>query len=64
MRIEPSGHAVHDERTEALGLRDGAIFMSQKKGLEINDLLPELGHSGRQSVILCGENLNLGLEVG
>jgi hypothetical protein len=46
-----------------LGLGDGAIFVSQQKGLQVDNLLAELGHRSGQCIVLCCEELNLGLEV-
>lgn len=47
-----------------MGLGDGTVLVSQQESLEIHNLLSELGHGGGQRIILCGEELNLGLEVG
>lgn len=64
MGVESGGHAVHHQRSKSLRLRDGAVLMSEQKGLEVDDLFAKLGHGGGQRIILCGEKLNLGLKVG
>lgn len=64
VRVKSSRHAVHHKRTQTLGLRDGAVFMGQQEGLEIHNLLAKLGYRGGKCIVLCREELNLGLEIG
>lgn len=47
MRVESGGHAVHNQRTETLSLRDGTIFVRKQKGLEIHNFFPQLSDSRR-----------------
>lgn len=46
-----------------MGLRNGAVFVSQQKGLQVHDLLAELGHRGSQCVVLSRKEFNLGLKI-
>lgn len=57
-------HAVHHQGAKSLGLGDRAILVSQQESLEVHNLLSELGHGGSQRIILGGEKLDLGLEIG
>lgn len=47
-----------------MSLRDGAVFVSQQKGLEVHNLLTKLGHRGGKCIIFGREELNLGLKIG
>lgn len=47
-----------------MGLRDGAVFVGEQEGLEVHNLLAKLGHRGGKCIVLCREELNLGLEIG
>jgi hypothetical protein len=37
--------------------------VSEEQSLEVDDLLTELSDSGRESIVLCTEEFDLGLEV-
>jgi hypothetical protein len=37
--------------------------VSQEEGLEINNLFPELSDCGRERIILCCEDFDLGLQI-
>lgn len=55
---------VHGVAVKALSLRDGAVLVSEQQRLEVYYLLTELSDGSRESIILCTEQLNLGLQVG
>lgn len=54
---------VHGGAVKTLSLRDRAVLVCQKESLEINNFLSELGDSSRQSVVLCAEEFDLGLQI-
>jgi hypothetical protein len=37
--------------------------VGEEQGLEVDDFLAELSDSGRESIVLCTKELDLGLEV-
>jgi len=55
---------VHGVAVKTLGLRDRAVLVSKQQGLEVDDLLTKLGDGSRESIVLCAEQLDLGLQVG
>lgn len=59
-----SEEVVHCGAMQALGLGDWTVFVREKQRLQVDNLLTQLGDSGREGVILGAEQLHLGLEVG
>lgn len=64
VRVKASGHAIHHQRAKPLSLGDGTIFVSQEECFQVDNFLTQLSHRGGESIILSGEKLNLGLEIG
>ena len=55
---------VHGGTMQTLSLGDRTVLVGKEQGLEVDNLLTELSDSCRQSVVLCTEELNLGLQIG
>lgn len=55
---------VHGIAMKTLSLRDRAVLVGEQEGLEVNDLLTKLSHGSREGIVLCTEQLDLGLQVG
>lgn len=45
-------NVLHSHATDALGLRDRAIFVGEEQSLQSDDLLPQLRYSSGKSVVL------------
>lgn len=52
---------VHSTAVKTLGLGHGTVFVRQKKSFEINNFFSQLCDSGRESIVLCAEQLDLSL---
>lgn len=48
-----SSNVLHRHATDALCLRDGALLVREKKGLQAHNLLAKLRNSGSERIILC-----------
>jgi hypothetical protein len=59
-----SKEVVHGSTMQTLSLRYWAILVSKEERLEVNNFLAKLSDGSRESIVLCAEELNLGLEVG
>ena len=55
---------VHARTADALGGRDRAVAVCEKKRLQVDNLLAELRHGLGQRVVLGAEKFDFGLKVG
>lgn len=62
--VIPGGHAIHHQGAKSLGLGDWTILMCQQQGLQVHNFFTKLSHCSSESIVLRGEQFNLGLKVG